>query len=164
MRGVALAALGLAACSNDQPPPITDSDGGITYADAAFTPTVIDAGPDAGAAYTLDFEGSCQSGYVPVWHFFDFQTHTPMSSVLQLSARSAPMPASLSAAPSVSLANVTGPDITTWTGVDVDPKLLSIGQMSRLYLRITVVEVPGTDGTLPVLVHYRQAFDCVVGP
>jgi len=69
------------ACSNGQPPPIGDSDGGPPpYTDDAFVPIYIDAG-DAGAALELDFAGACQSqGLVPVWRFFDFQTHTPLDS------------------------------------------------------------------------------------
>ena len=165
MRGLILAALTLAACSNDQPPPIGDPDGSLSqFTDDAYAPPVfIDAGSDAGAAEQLDFAGSCLSGLVPVWHFFDFQTHTPGDSSLTFSAQTADTQGALSSAPSVTLADVTGPDITTWTGVDVDPKLQSINQQSRTYLRVTIVAQPATDGGAPVLTHYRQSYDCVVG-
>ena len=59
---------------------------------------------------------------------------------------------------------MSGPDITSWTGVDVDPVLVQIGEHSRLFLRVTVEAKPASDGGgVPVLVHYRQQFDCVVG-
>jgi hypothetical protein len=161
---VRLFALSLAlatGCSNDLPPPIGDSDAAPEYADS-FSPAVpVDASGDGGSTYNLDFDGVCKSGYVPVWHFFDFETHTPMNSSLDFSASSATSLGALGSTPSVHLATVTGADITTWTGVDVDPKLQSIGQMSHTYLRVVVVETPATDGTPSVLVHYRQAFDCI---
>jgi hypothetical protein len=163
MRSVAVA-LALVACSNDLPPPIGDSDGGShNYADAYTPPVPTDAGADAGTAYDLDFYGVCMSGYVPVWHFFDFQTHTPGTSALDFAARSAATQAALASAPSVHFATVAGADITVWTGVDIDPMLQSINQMSYTYLRIVVTETPAGDGTPPVLEHYRQAFDCVIG-
>lgn len=155
----------LVACSNGQPPPIGDSDGGPpAYTDDAIVPPIfVDAG-DAGTAEELDFAGPCQSqGLVPVWRFFDFQTHTPLDSALVITAQTADTQAALSAASYVELATVTGPDITTWTGVDVSAKLQSIGQPSRYFLRVTIAQKLASDGTPPVLVHYRQLYDCVVG-
>jgi hypothetical protein len=164
MRSGIVVALFVSACSNDQPPPITDPDGSFhEYIDSYVPPIPIESGVDGGSAYDLDFQGDCLSGYMPVWHFFDFQTHTPSTSSLQFSARTADTEALLDAAPEVSLATVTGPDITTWTGVDVAAALQGAGLTSRLFLRVIVVATPAGDGTLPVLVHYRQAFDCVVG-
>jgi len=164
MRVLVLASL-LVACSNDTPPPIGDPDGALKqFTDDAYAPpTIIDSGADAGTAEYIDFAGACTSGLVPVWHFFDFQTHTPSDSSLAFSAQSADTQAALSATPSVALATVTGPDITTWTGVDVDPKLQSIGQKSRTYLRVTIVETAASDGSQPVLTHYRQMYDCMPG-
>ncbi len=157
----------LVACSNGGPPIIGDSDAAPPHlADAYAPPTPDDAaGVDAGAAFDLDFQGVCLSGQTIVWHFFDFQTHTPGDSSLRFSARTAKTEAALGSAPSVSLGTVTGADITNWTGVDVDPKLQSIGQMSQSFLRVVVVMTPATDAeaSAPALVHYRQAFDCVVG-
>lgn len=165
MRGLILAAISVAACSTNQPPPIGDPDGSLSqFTDDAYAPPVfIDSGADAGSAEQIDFAGACVSGLVPIWHFFDFQTHTPTDSSLTFSAQSADTVAALSSAPSVKLATVTGPDITSWTGVDVDPKLQSIGQQSRAYLRVTIVAKPATDGTAPVLTHYRQSYDCIIG-
>jgi hypothetical protein len=159
------AALALVACSNAQPPPIGDSDGGPPpYSDDAFSPPIIlDAGADAGPTEAFDFAGTCTSGVVAVWRFFDFQTHTPLDSSLHFSAQSADTEAALAGTTPVDLATVTGPDITTWTGVDVDSKLKAAGQQSRYMLRVTITTKPATDGTLPVLVHYRQSYDCAVG-
>ena len=154
----------LVACSNEAPPPLGDPDAAFVAEVVVRPPILSDAG-DAGApTEDLDFEGVCTtSGKVPIWHFFDFQTHTPLDSALELTAYSAATQAGLDAAPGVHLATVTGPDITVWTGVDVDPQLQSIGQMSKLYLRVRVTFTPASDGTWPQLVHYRQQYDCVVG-
>ena len=100
---------------------------------------------------------------MPVWHFFDFQTHTPADSSLLFRARSATTEAGLDAAKSVDLATVTGPDITIWTGVDVDAKLASIGQKSQRFLRLSTTFTNATDGTPPVLVAFRVQYDCVLG-
>ncbi len=155
----------MTACSNGQPPPIGDSDGAPPYTDDAFVPPVfVDAG-DAGAAEQLEFAGPCNSGgLAAVWRFFDFQTHTPLDSALVMTAQTADTQAGLDSAPYVELATVTGPDITTWTGVDVDTKLQSINQPSRYFLRVTITNELASDGTPPVLVHYRQLYDCTVGP
>lgn len=165
MRAGLLVVAALAGCSRELPPPIGDSDAGVSqYTDDAWAPpTTLDAGDDGGTLEVLEFEGVCTPGEVPVWHFFDFQTHTPGDASLLISARTADTEPALASAPSVKLANVTGPDITSWTGVDVDPKLASIGDRSRLFLRVTVLATPASDAAAPVLVHYRQQYDCVVG-
>ncbi|HSQ62911.1 MAG TPA: hypothetical protein VLM85_06835 [Polyangiaceae bacterium] len=167
-RALALLLPCLGACSNDMPPPLGDPDAAY-YAEVVVRPPA-EAGADAAAdadagapGLALDYEGVCTAGKVPVWHFFDFQTQTPGDSALVFTAASAATQSGLDGAPAVSLATVTGPDITAWTGVDVDPKLQSIGQRSQLYLRIGVTFVPASDGTPPVLVHYRQQYDCIVG-
>jgi hypothetical protein len=165
MRALVVAVAALAACSNQRPPPIGDPDAAIPqYTDDAFVPPVrLDAGNDGGTLEILDFEGVCTSGEIPVWRYFDFQTTTPGDSSLLMSARTADAEAGLDGAQSVVLANVSGPDITTWTGVDVDPALASIGDHSRLFLRVSILSTPASDGTQPALVHYRQQYDCVVG-
>lgn len=154
------------ACSHDMPPPLGDPDAAY-YAEVVVRPPVeagADAGADGGVSEELlDFEGICTPGEIAVWHFFDFQTHTPGDSALVFTASSAATQAALDTAPTVSLATVTGPDITVWSGVDVDPKLVSIGQTSKLFLRVRVGLVAASDGTPPVLVHYRQQYDCVPG-
>jgi hypothetical protein len=152
------------ACSNSQPPPIGDSDGAPQYSDDAYAPPVfVDAG-DAGTSEQLEFAGPCTSqGLVPVWRYFDFQTHTPLDSALVMTAQTADTQAGLDSASYVQLATVTGPDITTWTGVDVSSKLAAIGQPSRYFLRVTIAQKLASDGSAPVLVHYRQLYDCSVG-
>ena len=155
----------LVACSNTPPPQIGDSDGGPSpYTDDAFSPPVfVDAG-DAGAEERLDFAGPCDTqGLVAVWRYFDFQTHTPLDSALVMTAQTADTEAALDSASYVELATVTGPDITNWTGVDVNTKLSAIGQTSRYFLRVTIAAKAASDGTKPVLVHYRQLYDCDVG-
>lgn len=167
MRAFALsiAALSVACSTNDRPPTIGDPDGALPmYSDDAWAPPhPIDAGLDAGSLEALDFEGVCTPGEIAVWHFFDFQTHTPGDSSLDFSARTSDTLAGLDVAPSVDLAKVSGADITVWTGVDVEPQLESIGDHSRLFLRVTVLATPASDGSQPVLEHYRQQYDCVVG-
>ncbi len=164
MRVVCALACALVACSSDPPPQIGDYEGGAEFsADAFRPPLLVDAGADAGALEELDFEGVCTSGETPVWHFFDFQTQTPGDSSLVMTAYTADTEAALDTAKAAPLATVNGPDITTWTGVDVDPVLVKNGEHSRLFLRVTVEAKPDSDGGVPVLVHYRQQFDCVVG-
>ncbi len=158
MRHLVLA-FALLACTSDKPPPIGDPDGSLSqFDDDAYAPPVfVDAGADAGVTEILDFEGTCSSGFVPVWHFFDFQTHTPMNSALVMTVATADTQAALAQTTNVPLATVTGPDITSWTGVDVATKVTS-----KLFLRVSIAFQPATDGTSPVLVHYRQEYDCVV--
>jgi hypothetical protein len=153
------------ACSSDRPPPLLDADSSVPQTDAHFYPPPIDAGSpydEAGVSSARDYGGICDPAKSPVWHFFDFKTHTPGDSAIVFRARSAATEAALDQAPAVTLAVVTGPDNLVWTGVDVDPKLQSIGEKSYLWLRITMILVPGTqDAGSPVLIDYRQAYDCV---
>jgi len=156
----------LAACaSSASPPPLGNSDASVPRTDAGYEAPPLDAGglTDAGATFTRDFEGVCPQGKIAVWHFFDFQTHTPGDSSLVFRARSATTQAGLDAAKSVDLATVTGPDITAWTGVDVDARLATIGQKSQRFLRLSITFASASDGTAPVLVAFRQQYDCVLG-
>lgn len=168
---VACAAFGPFACGTDKPPPLADSDGsvarpdGASYGDAIALP--MDAGQSTddagGVASSRDYDGVCISGNQPVWHFFDFQTHTPADSAIIFRAQTAASEPLLAAAPSVELAKVTGPDITVWTGVDVDSALGSIGQKSASWLRITTVLVPPTsDAGAPAVTASRQMYDCII--
>ncbi len=159
---------GAAACSDERPPPLGGTDAASPSHDASFladaTPVRVDAG-DAGEndVATFTFEGACISGELPVWQFFDFQTHTPADSGLLMVAATADTEAALDAAPHATLAHVTGPDITVWTGVDVGAKLKTLGEPSRLFLRVWITFERATDGTPPVLVASRQLYDCVPG-
>lgn len=166
---LALVASGTLACSDAKPPTLGDPDAAAPRYDASFladaAPVRVDAGGDGGqdAVQVLDFQGGCISGEVPVWQFFDFQTHTPGDSGLRMVAATAATQAGLDAAPTVALAHVTGPDITVWTGVDVGSRLATIGQPSKLFLRVTVTFERASDGTAPVLTASRQLYDCVPG-
>jgi hypothetical protein len=162
---LAVLALG---CANNNPPPIQDSDGSVPeFDDDSYRPPVfVEGGSDADAGPTttevLDFQGTCATqGDVAVWHYFDFETHTPENSALVFFAQTADTEDALANAPNVSLATVTGADVTNWTGVDVDAKLQTIAQASRLFLRVSVNLVSASDGTPPALVHYRQEYDCI---
>lgn len=161
----AAALLLLAACASSAPPPLGNSDASLPRGDAAYEAPPLDAGnpADAGATFTRDYEGVCSQGRVPIWRFFDFQTHTPADSSLVFRARSATTQAGLEPAKSVELATVTGPDLKVWTGVDVDTKLATIGQKSQRFLRVTTTFNAAGDGTPPVLVDFRLQYDCVLG-
>ena len=150
-------------CSNTMPPPIADSDASFhEWADVFIPPQPVEASADGGLSFNLDFQAQCSTNYEPVWHFFDFQTHTPGTSSLEFVAYTADTEAHLATATGVKLATVTGPDITVWEGVDVASALATQNIMSQAFLRVTVIETPSSDGTDPVLVNYRQAFDCDV--
>ena len=155
----------LAACTSSAPAPLGNSDAAVPRIDAGYVAPPLDAGTvaDAGATFTRDYEGVCSQGRIAIWRYFDFQTHTPTDSSLVFQVRSATTQAGLDAAKSVELATVTGPDITVWTGVDVDAKLATIGQKSQRFLRVTTTFNRAGDGTPPVLVDFRLQYDCVLG-
>lgn len=159
----------LAACASTAPPPLGDSDASLPRTDAGYVAPPLeagvpsDAGVDGSATFTRDYEGVCSQGRIAIWRYFDFQTHTPADSSLVFRARSATTEAGLDAAKSVELATVTGPDLTVWTGVDVDAKLATLGQKSQRFLRVATTFAPATDGTPPLLVDFRLQYDCVLG-
>lgn len=155
----------LVGCTS-HPPPLNPEAGMVTY-DAMYSPPreggVLEAGADGGPinAVYMDYEGICPNGYQPVWRFHDFMTKTPGDSSIDFSAQSAAAIGDFATAPSVHLAKVTGPDITVWTGVDVDPKLKAIGEKSLHFLRVTTLFQAGEAGA-PTLVNVRQQYDCTV--
>ncbi len=152
----------VAACST-QPPPLGDTDATkpILEGGILFEAGVTDAGSDGATnAFYTDYEGICPPNYAPVWRYHDFMTKTPGDSALVFSAQTAAALSDLQTAQSVELARVTGPDITVWTGVDVDPKLRTIGERSLHYLRVTTLFQVGEAGA-PTLVGARQQYDCV---
>lgn len=166
--GVALPLAFVFCSQGDKPPPINDSDAGITpMFEAGITEVLappLDAGGslvDGGVASARDYQGLCDPGKLPVWHYHDFQTHTPPGTAITFRAQSAATEPELAIAPAVDLATVTGSDITVWTGVDVDSKLGSIGQKSLLWLRITTVLYAAEAGT-PVVNQSRQLYDCIL--
>jgi len=155
----------LCACNAVQPPPLGDGDSGSKM---AFVSDPVDAGiasegGDAAGqfAFYTDYEGACPAGMKPIWRFHDFQTKTPADSAISFSAQSAGASADLAAGASVLLARVTGPDITVWAGVDVDPKLTAANQKSLRFLRVKTTFELSSDGGAPTLVAVRQQFDCI---
>lgn len=133
----------------------------MLYEGGIVTPAPVDAGGDGATnAFYTDYESLCPTGYQPIWRYHDFMTKTPGGSSIDFSAQTAAATSDFAAAPSVHLARVTGPDITVWTGVDVDPKLATIGQKSLHYLRVTTTFQTGEAGA-PTLVNVRQQVDCV---
>ena len=159
-------------CSQaDKPAPIGDSDSAIVpiFSEGGSYDVLApahDAGSpglpvDGGVVVARDYDGVCDQGKLPVWQFFDFQTHTPNGTAITFRAQSAATQPGLDVAPQVELGTVTGPDITVWTGVDVDSKLVSIGQKSLAWLRITVI-LYSSDAGAPVLVASRQLYDCII--
>ena len=170
---VCLAALpaSLMFCSESKPPSAGDGDSAVPlkFPEAGTYEVVapeLDAGSpglpvDGGVANARDFHGLCDQGKLPVWHYFDFQTHTPAGSAITLRAQSAATQSGLDGAPQVQLATISGPDITVWTGVDVDGKLVSIGQKSLAWLRVTSV-LYSSDAGAPAINASRQLYDCIL--
>lgn len=157
-------------CSESKPPPAGDSDSSIITSFEGGTYDVIapelDTGSpglpvDGGVVIVRDYHGLCDQGKLPVWHYFDFQTHTPPGTAINLRAQSAGTQLGLDGAPQVQLGTVTGPDITVWTGVDVDTKLVSIGQRSLAWLRVTAI-LYSSDAGAPVINASRQLYDCIL--
>lgn len=128
---------------------------GVTTSAPVIPPTY------SGATFTRDYASDCTPGESPTWHFFDWKTSTPSDSKIIISVQTADTVAGLASATSVPLATITGPDITTWTGVDVEAKLKAAGQKSKVHLRVTIQLVASTGGSqTPVLVAWRQQYDC----
>jgi hypothetical protein len=155
--------LALVACGNDKPPPLGDTDATKPTFEAGIVAEAgaVDAGGDGATnAFYTDYEGICPTNSMPQWRYHDFMTKTPGDSAIDFSAQTAAAISDFTTAPSVHLAHVTGPDITVWSGVDVDPKLRTIGEKSLHYLRVTTVFQVGEAGA-PTLVDVRQQYDCV---
>jgi hypothetical protein len=111
-------------------------------------------------AVTRDYVAACPSGFAPKWRFFDWQTSTPGDTKILFQAQTGDTLAAATAMTPVTLATVTGPPITSWTGVDVGSALAPTP--SGDLLRLTIVIFPSTDGlSAPTLTAWRQAYDCV---
>ena len=159
------------ACGTARPPPLVDSDAstggdldGATRGDVDAPFVDADAGAATQGGSVRDYHGVCTPGMAPVWHFHDFMTHTPGDSHFVLTASSSDTAGGLAAAPTVLLGVVGGPDITTWAGIDVAPKLKSIGQRSLGWLRVVTESVSDSgDAGAPQLKASRQLYNCVLG-
>jgi hypothetical protein len=112
------------------------------------------------AVFVRDYQAVCPSEKRAVWRWWQFKTTTPADSSIAFSAQTADTSGALAAAPSVSLATVSGAPIVTWTGVDVNPKLP--GQLSKAWLRITMTLNPSSDGySAPTVNAWQQLYDCI---
>lgn len=157
------------ACASTPPPILGDYDGSradvFFRGDAVFAPepdALADAAPDGAVALVTDYEALCPPAASALWSYHDFQTRTPKDSALVFLAQTAATKGALDSATPVQLARVTGPDITSWTGVDVDSKLKAAGQQSLRFLRVVTVLEPASDATAPTLVVSRQQYDCIL--
>ncbi len=114
-------------------------------------------------AVTRDYTATCQVGFQPVWHFFDFATHTPGDSHVEFWAQTGATSASLApTAPGVLLASVNGATVPPYTGVDVATKLATVPVAAGPVLRVTFALYPSSDKTLtPTVDAWRQSYDCV---
>src|SRR5437868_5352624 len=67
-----------------------------------------------------DYTATCDPGFRPVWHYFDWMTVTPGDSSISFTIQTGDtLPAVIAMTPKVPLATVSGPPVTTWTGKDV---------------------------------------------
>jgi hypothetical protein len=131
------------------------------------------------ASYVRVFQSSCTAGQLPVWGYFQWQALTPGNSDIAFFAQSSDYNSTTiwASLPLVKLGQVKDPDppLTlsqlplmtpkvyppNWWGLNVDPILNLSNYFSRKYLRISMQLVPSTDQTVtPVLVNWRQQFDC----
>ena len=123
------------------------------------------------ASFVRVYQATCSDGKLPIWRYFQWQTITPKDSNIIFYGQSSDKntPATWASTPLVRLGSVT--DLTgigsyppNWRGVDVDPILIAAAAFSRTYLRVTMQLVPSTDQTsTPVLINWRQEFDCEDG-
>ncbi len=158
-------ALLVLACSESKPPPLGDSDAATPRGDAeAPNITPVDAGSadDAGVSYFREYDGVCNSGSLPVWHFFDFKTETPEDSSIVVRVQTAATYAGLDAAPIVPLVVIQGAPVLDWSGVDVESALQAAKQKSLRFLRARITLVRATSGTSPVVNATRQRYDCIL--
>ena len=113
---------------------------------------------------TRDYTATCEQGFHPVWHFFDWMTRTPGDSNIQFGAQTGETLATLAPATPISLGSASGADITTW-GVgyaDVNTKLAAAGLSSGKLLRVSITLNPTSDHLYaPTLDAWRQNYDCV---
>lgn len=163
-----LALVPMAACASKAPPIGGDRDGAradvFARGDGAYAPepdASFDADPSGAVSIVTEYEAMCASSSTPLWSYHDFMTKTPSDSAIVFSVQTAATKAALDTAESVQLARVTGPDITSWTGVDVDTKLQAAGLKSLRFLRVTTALQPAMDKSAPTLLGSRQQYDCI---
>lgn len=114
------------------------------------------------ATFVRDYEGICPAGKGPVWHFFDWMTHTPGDSNIVFKVQTADTQVTLAAAAQANLQTVSGAPVLTWAGADVQSALDTIPSKSKQWLRVQITMNPTSDHMqTPVLDGWRQAYDCV---
>jgi hypothetical protein len=137
---------------------------------SCISPDYIPPGGGGGPAYsvpmavTRDYTASCPTGTAPVWHFFDWATHTPGDSSIQFLVQTGPSTSALLPSTALPLATVSGATVPPWLGQDVATTLAAASPavVSGAVLRVTIVLKPTTDGTQsPTLDAWRQSYDCV---
>ena len=132
----------------------------------------------APATFTRDFDATCPSGFVPVWHLFTWNGVTPSTSSLDFQAWTAdtqpqlgvqfPTSATLEQPAPDSHANgyVDNQNYST----DVDTRLIAAGyptsgnplHASHTWLRVNMILTPSTDlQSAPTLNSWNQTYDCV---
>ena len=119
------------------------------------------------STFTRDYQASCEAGYRPRWTFFSWQALIPPPSTgsIDFKAQTAATVADLDAAPQVGI-GTADTTTTTWTSDpntvewhlnnDIPDNRLT----SQALLRVSMTFNP--DGPVsPVLLDWRQAYDCV---
>lgn len=154
-----------AGCTSAKPPPLGDSDATTPTWDAEapnVAPTDAGLADDAGTTYFREYDGVCNQGSLPVWHFFDFKTETPEDASIVVRVQTASTYAGLDAAPIVPLVVIKGAPVLDWSGVDVEAALQAQKQKSLKFLRARITLVRATSGASPVVNGTRQRYDCIL--
>jgi hypothetical protein len=125
------------------------------------------------ANFVRQYSNPCPSGQRPYWQNFVYGTSTPSDSSIVIYAETTNDPTKFTTtddagaanpgAPLVKLATVSGSDVTFPNGTaNVNNALETAGDVSGLYLQITVQFIPSSDGhSAPLLTQWEQQFDCV---
>jgi hypothetical protein len=121
------------------------------------------------ATYTRVYRATCNAPKSPVWGTFGWEAVTPKGSRIAFFVQTSDQdtPAAWAAAPTIPLASVPdGAGVNAyppnWMTADVDAALREADVLPQQYVRISMQLVPSSDSsTAPVLVDWRQRFDCV---
>jgi hypothetical protein len=114
--------------------------------------------------FTRDYTAVCPPQNRPVWHFFDWETVTPSDSSIRFAAQTADTAGALSTAAYVTIADVFGAPVTSFTGKDVHTVLAASSPpvVDGYILRISMTLFPSADKlSAPTLTAWRQSYDCV---
>jgi hypothetical protein len=106
---------------------------------------------------------TCPSGTYPTWRFFYWETTTPTGTSIAFTAQTS-VDGSTWGAP-VAIGTAAPPPVVTptWTSAPftVDQALVSSGQVSRPYLRVTAALTPDSTKTqAPTLNNWQVTYDC----